>query len=60
MSVLDKITMILEESDKVAYQNFFKGKLKEFGVDSPEELDEDERKKFFAEVKKEWSSKKKK
>jgi hypothetical protein len=58
MKVLEKINMILEEADKTAYQKFFKKKLKEYDVDNPMDLDEDERKKFFAEVKKEWSAKK--
>ncbi len=58
MSVLEKIEMILAEGDKAAYQKFFKSKLKEYNVDSPMDLDEDERKKFFEEVKKEWAAKK--
>ncbi len=58
MKILDKIDMILAEGSKSEYQNFFNKKLKEYDVDSPMDLDEDERKKFFAEVKKEWSAKK--
>jgi predicted restriction endonuclease len=40
-----------EDSD---YQEFFQKKLKQWGVKSPAELDKEKRKKFFAEVSKEW------
>ena len=45
----------LNESDaQDKYQAFFKEKLEKYGVGSPAELDEEEKKKFFAEIKKEW------
>lgn len=48
-----------EESDKqAAYQEFFMKKLKEFGVTSPAELDDDKKKKFFDEISSEWDSEK--
>jgi hypothetical protein len=48
-----------EESDKqTAYQEFFMKKLKEFGVSSPSELDDDKKKEFFDEISKEWDSEK--
>lgn len=44
-----------EESDaQSAYQTFFRGKLEEYGVNSPAELDKDKRKEFFNEVSDEW------
>ena len=36
--------------DKKAYQAFFNAKLKKYGVKSPEELDDDEKKKFYDEI----------
>jgi hypothetical protein len=51
---------INEESDlQKAYQAFFRGKLEEYNVNSPAELDEEERKKFFNEVSDEWETAKK-
>lgn len=47
------------ESDKQKrYQEFFEKKLKEHGVSSPSELSDDEKKKFFEEVDKEWTGEK--
>ena len=40
--------------DKKAYQAFFNKKLKKYGVKSPEELDDDEKKKFYDEIDAEW------
>ena len=40
--------------DKKAYQAFFNAKLKKYGVKSPEELDDDEKKKFYDEIDAEW------
>lgn len=39
------------------YRKFFKAKLKEKGVSSPSELSDEEKKKFFDEVDKEWKGK---
>jgi len=36
------------------YQEFFKKKLKKFGVSSPSELDEKKKKDFFNEIELEW------
>lgn len=45
----------LEESKKSKeYQEFFDKKLKKYGVDSPEDLDDEKKKKFFDEVDREW------
>jgi hypothetical protein len=48
-----------EAADKqTAYQEFFMKKLKEFGVNSPAEMDDEEKKKFFDEISSEWDSEK--
>lgn len=38
------------------YESYFKGKLKEYGVGSPDELSEEEKKKFFDDVNKGWDN----
>lgn len=55
--LVDNYIDILSEN---AYQDFFREKLKKWGVKSPSQLDDEKKKKFFAEVKKEWKNKKKK
>jgi hypothetical protein len=51
-SLLERIEMFTEE--KVSeYQKFFKKKLKEFGVDEPDELSTEDKKKFYSEIEKE-------
>ena len=47
-----------ESGDKEAYQKFFNGALKKFGVDSPDDLGEEEKKEFFNWVDKNWANKK--
>ena len=42
------------EGSKEEYQKFFDKKLKKYGVKSPEELSDEEKKKFFNEIDKEW------
>ena len=44
------------EGDKEAYKKFFDAKLKKYGVDSPEDLSDADKKKFFNEIDKEWNS----
>jgi hypothetical protein len=39
---------------KEAYQKFFNAKLKKYGVKSPAELSDDDKKKFYDEIDKEW------
>ena len=46
----------LEEDDKEAYKKFFDAKLRKYGVDSPEDLSDEDKKKFFNEIDKEWNS----
>jgi 23S rRNA pseudoU1915 N3-methylase RlmH len=41
-----------------AYQIFFRKKMKEWGISSPKQLNEEQSKKFFAEVRDEWAKKK--
>ena len=42
------------EGSKEEYQKFFDKKLKKYGVNSPEDLSDEEKKKFFNEIDKEW------
>ena len=44
------------EGSKEEYQAFFDKKLKKYGVSSPEELSDDEKKKFYNEIDKEWNA----
>ena len=44
------------EGDKDAYQTFFNGMLKKWGVDSPEDIPEDKKDDFFEAVDKGWES----
>mgnify|MGYP003985201425 FL=1 len=43
--------------DKEAYQKFFQGLLKKFGVKSPAELDDAKKKEFFNAIEKGWEGK---
>ena len=52
-TLLERIEMFTEEKDS-EYQKFFKKKLKEFGVDEPDELSTEDKKKFYSEIEKEW------
>jgi len=56
MSVLDKINKYLSEGEGHGeeYKAFFNKMLKKYNVSSPDELSEEERKKFFKEVEDEW------
>lgn len=51
----DRIDELQEETD---YQKFFKKKLKKWGVNSPDELSDEDKKKFFNEIEKEWTGEK--
>ena len=42
--------------DKEAYQKFFQGLLKKFGVKSPAELDDNKKKAFYDAIDKGWKS----
>jgi hypothetical protein len=39
------------------WRAFFAGKLKKFGVDSPQKLSDADKKKFYTEIENEWSAK---
>jgi hypothetical protein len=56
VKITDKINKFLYESDESAeYQAFFKGMLKKFGVNSPDDFKDDAKKKeFFAAVEAGW------
>ena len=57
-SLIDTARKVLvgeaESGDKEAYQKFFNKALAKFGVDSPAELKDDEKKKFYDYVDKNW------
>ena len=44
----------MSEGSKEEYQKFFDKKLAKYKVDSPEDLSDEEKKKFFNEIDKEW------
>jgi len=47
---------LTEEKADSEYDKFFKEKLKKFGVESPNELDDEKKKEFFNEIESEWTS----
>lgn len=51
----DKKQEILDENE---YQDYFRSKLKQFGVTSPAQLDKEGKSKFFNSLKKGWRKKK--
>jgi len=51
-------TMIALSEKQEEYRAFFQKKLKEFGVNSPDDLSTEEKKKFFNEIDKGWSAEK--
>lgn len=56
MKNLTKFINEAEQSKKQKeYEDFFEKKLKKFGVDSPAELSDADKKKFFNEIDKEWT-----
>jgi hypothetical protein len=55
-NIVDGYISLLTESE---YQDFFKGKLKKYGVKSPSQLDKEKKAEFFAEVKRDWAKQKK-
>lgn len=60
MSVISKIEFLLGDDllpEATAFENFFKKKLKKWGASDPGEIPKAKRKKFFAEVDKEWKAK---
>ena len=46
--------LVLDEGTKEEYQKFFNDKLKKFDVKSVSELSDEDKKKFFDEIDKEW------
>jgi len=44
-------------NEESGYQAFFKGMLKKFGVNGPDELEGDKKKKFFDAIDKGWKGK---
>lgn len=57
--ILERINLIIPDeqesiNEKDGYEAFFKKKLKDWGIDTPDELSAADQKKFFAEIKREW------
>ena len=48
----------MSEGSKEEYQKFFDGKLAKWKIKSPTELSDEDKKKFFAEIEKEWTGEK--
>lgn len=46
----------LSEGDREKYQQFFRDTLAQYGVDSPAELDDEQKKKFFNDIDQGWES----
>ena len=51
-------TKINESENGDKYKEFFENKLKQYGVSSPAELSEEDKKKFFTEIRNEWKQQK--
>ncbi len=51
---MKKFKSFMSEGSKEEYQKFFDKKLAKYKVDSPEDLSDEEKKKFFNEIDKEW------
>jgi hypothetical protein len=60
MNIIDKLNKYLGEAADNEYEVFFRKMLKKYGVKSPEDLDDDTKKKFYAEVDDKWKSKEEK
>lgn len=60
MPRLSQLVTAEKSETQKAYQKFFKDKLSDYGVSSPSELSEEDKKKFFDEVSNEWKGKGKK
>jgi len=60
MGILDKIDNYLAEQDNKGeeYKKLFKKILSKYGVDEPDQLSDEDKKKFFDEVDKSWKAKK--
>jgi len=56
-AIIESFTLVLTEED---YQEFFRSMMKKWGIKSPNELDDEEKKKFFDDVSKEWKKRKNK
>jgi len=56
MSILHRINKFISESEgsSTAYKAFFQKMLKKYNISSPDELSDDEKKKFFQEVEDGW------
>jgi hypothetical protein len=53
MSNINQLVLELFDNE---YETFFRLKLKQWGVESPEDLSTEDKKKFFNEVDKQWKA----
>lgn len=58
-TLIEKIDLFIEK-EETEYQKFFRETLKKYGVDEPDQLSKEEKKKFFDEIDVGWKSKKEK
>ncbi len=54
LSRMRELSGIEETEKQEAYKKFFDAKLKEFGVESPGELDDEKKKEFFNAIQRGW------
>ena len=54
-TIIESFTLVLTEED---YQEFFRSMMKKWGIKSPNELDDEKKKKFFNSVSREWKKRK--
>ena len=53
---MKKFSSLMAEGNKEEYQKFYNGKLAKWKIKSPEELSDEDKKKFYNEIDKEWES----
>ena len=54
----EKSNIISEKDKELDYKTFFAQKLKKYGVTEPDELSDEDKKKFFDEIENEWEGEK--
>ena len=54
--ILEEVNRFLCEDEGQTYQEFFRSKMEKYGVSSPAELDAEQKKAFFKEIRSEWQN----
>ena len=57
-SVEDRVTVAKQEGLQKEYQQFFMDKLKNWGANSPQDLNDNQKEEFFDQVEREWTGEK--